>query len=170
MTLLTIEALTKNFGGVRAVDDVSFSLRAGELLAMIGPNGAGKSTCFNMVNGQLAPDGGRVLLDGRNIVGLAPHEIWRLGVGRTFQIAATFGSMKVVENVQMALIARERLVYRMWRRAESTGHKEALALLARCRFGRLAVAPLTRGLRCRPATRPSRRRRWKRGTCGSAGV
>ncbi|MFO1116208.1 MAG: ABC transporter ATP-binding protein [Beijerinckiaceae bacterium] len=141
MTLLTIEALTKNFGGVRAVDDVSFSLRAGELLAMIGPNGAGKSTCFNMVNGQLAPDGGRVLLDGRNIVGLAPHEIWRLGVGRTFQIAATFGSMKVVENVQMALIARERLVYRMWRRAESTGHKEALALLARVGMAEQAERP-----------------------------
>lgn len=141
MTLLTIEALTKNFGGVRAVDDVSFSLRAGELLAMIGPNGAGKSTCFNMVNGQLAPDGGRVLLDGRNIVGLAPHEIWRLGVGRTFQIAATFGSMKVVENVQMALIARERLVYRMWRRAKSTGHKEALALLARVGMAEQAERP-----------------------------
>ncbi len=141
MTLLTIEALTKNFGGVRAVDDVSFSLRAGELLAMIGPNGAGKSTCFNMVNGQLAPDGGRVLLDGRNIVGLAPHEIWRLGVGRTFQIAATFGSMKVVENVQMALIARERLVYRMWRRAESTGHEEALALLARVGMAEQAERP-----------------------------
>lgn len=141
MSLLAIESLSKSFGGVRAVDDVSFSLRAGELLAMIGPNGAGKSTCFNMVNGQLPPDGGRVLLEGRNIVGLAPHEIWRLGVGRTFQIAATFGSMKVVENVQMALIARERLVYRMWRRAASAGRDEALALLARVGMAEQADRP-----------------------------
>ena len=103
MSVLSVRALRKAFGGVRAVDDVSFDVEQGEFLALIGPNGAGKSTCFNMINGQLAPDGGEILLAEHSIVGLKPRAIWRLGVGRTFQIAATFGSMTVVENVQMAL-------------------------------------------------------------------
>lgn len=141
MSLLVVESLAKSFGGLRAVDDVSFSLRAGELLAMIGPNGAGKSTCFNMVNGQLAPDAGRVLLDGVDIVGLPPHDIWRRGVGRTFQIAATFGSMTVVENVQMALISHERLIYRMWLPAARHARDEALALLARIGMAEQADRP-----------------------------
>jgi branched-chain amino acid transport system ATP-binding protein len=131
MTLLVVDSLVKSFGGVHAVSAVSFSLGAGELLAMIGPNGAGKSTCFNMVNGQLEPDGGRVLLDGVDIVGLPPHDIWRRGVGRTFQIAATFGSMTVVENVQMALISKASRIYRLWKPARSYARDEAMALLAR---------------------------------------
>jgi branched-chain amino acid transport system ATP-binding protein len=101
--VLQVEGLHKAFGGVQAVFDVSFAVSAGELLALIGPNGAGKSTCFNMLNGQLAPDGGVVRLAGRDIVGLSPRAIWRLGVGRTFQITATFASLSVRENVQMAL-------------------------------------------------------------------
>jgi len=101
--VLEVAGLFKSFGGVRAVDDVSFAVSAGEMLALIGPNGAGKSTCFNMLNGQLAPDNGIVRLDGRDIVGLSPRAIWRLGVGRTFQITATFASLSVRENVQMAL-------------------------------------------------------------------
>ena len=82
--LLKVRGLTRSFGGVRAVDDVSFDLSRGELLALLGPNGAGKSTCFNMINGQLKPDAGEVLLDGANIIGKKPRDIWRLGVGRTF--------------------------------------------------------------------------------------
>jgi branched-chain amino acid transport system ATP-binding protein len=101
--VLQVDGLHKAFGGVQAVEDVSFALNAGELLALIGPNGAGKSTCFNMLNGQLAPDSGLVRLGGRDIVGLSPRAIWRLGVGRTFQITATFASLSVRENVQMAL-------------------------------------------------------------------
>ena len=101
--VLQVEGLHKSFGGVQAVADVSFAVDAGELLALIGPNGAGKSTCFNILNGQLAPDGGIVRLEGRDIVGLRPRAIWRLGVGRTFQITATFASLSVRENVQMAL-------------------------------------------------------------------
>ena len=101
--VLQVEGLRKSFGGVQAVADVSFALQAGELLALIGPNGAGKSTCFNMLNGQLAPDAGIVRLGGRDIVGLRPRAVWRLGVGRTFQITATFASLSVRENVQMAL-------------------------------------------------------------------
>jgi len=101
--VLQVDGLHKAFGGVQAVEDVSFALDAGELLALIGPNGAGKSTCFNMLNGQLRPDSGLVRLGGRDIVGMSPRAIWRLGVGRTFQITATFASLSVRENVQMAL-------------------------------------------------------------------
>ncbi len=86
---------------------------------MIGPNGAGKSTCFNMINGQLAPDAGDILFEDRDIAGFAPRDIWRLGVGRTFQVAATFGSMTVIENVQMALISHARQTYGLWRPAAS---------------------------------------------------
>ena len=101
--VLQVEGLHKAFGGVQAVADVSFAVDAGEMLALIGPNGACKSTCFNMLNGQLKPDGGVVEFEGRNIVGMSPRAIWRLGVGRTFQITATFASLSVRENVQMAL-------------------------------------------------------------------
>jgi branched-chain amino acid transport system ATP-binding protein len=97
---------------------------------MIGPNGAGKSTCFNMINGQLAPDSGEILFEGGNIAGLEPRAIWRLGVGRTFQVAATFGSMTVVENVQMALISHAGGSYRLWRPAASLHRARALELLA----------------------------------------
>lgn len=103
--LLRVEALAKAFGGVDAVVDVSFEVAAGELVALIGPNGAGKTTCFNLVNGQLAPDAGTVTLGGKRIDGLPPRTIARMGVGRTFQVAATFASMKVRENVQLALLA-----------------------------------------------------------------
>jgi len=109
---------------------VSFELAAGELLAMIGPNGAGKSTCFNMINGQLAPDAGSVVLRGREIAGCRPRDIWRLGVGRTFQVAATYASMTVVENVQMALLSHHGRIFRFWPRASSQHRDEALDLLA----------------------------------------
>lgn len=130
MTLLRVRNLSKAFGGVKAVDDVSFDLPAGQLLALLGPNGAGKSTCFNMVNGQLRPDSGSVLFDGRELTGLPPRDIWRMGVGRTFQIAATFASMTVIENVQMALLSRERKIFHFWRPATSFYRDEAFELLA----------------------------------------
>ena len=129
MSVLEVRALSKSFGGVRAVNEISFSIREGEFLAMIGPNGAGKTTCFNIINGQLAPDSGEILLAGRDIAGLAPRNIWRRGVGRTFQVAATFGSMTVLENVQMALISHARETYAWWRPAASRHRARALALL-----------------------------------------
>ncbi|HLJ01487.1 MAG TPA: ABC transporter ATP-binding protein [Bradyrhizobium sp.] len=106
--LLSAEELSKSYGGVRAVRGVSFKLFAGEILALIGPNGAGKSTCFDMLNGQTIPDAGRVTLSGQDITGKKPREVWRLGVGRTFQITATFATMTVRENVQLALASYER--------------------------------------------------------------
>ncbi len=128
-TVLTAQDLAKSFGGVRAVRGVSFAVAAGEMLALIGPNGAGKSTCFNMLNGQLRPDGGRVLLRGQNIAGLPPRRICRLGVGRTFQITATFASMTVRENVQMALLSHHGEAWRLWRPARTQRIAEAQALL-----------------------------------------
>lgn len=129
--LLAVERLTKAFGGVQAVREVSFELQHGQLLALIGPNGAGKSTCFNMLNGQLAPDSGRVRLDGADITALPPREIWRRGVGRTFQVTATYGSMTVRENVQMVLLSRARRLFGMWSGARDQYRAEALALLQR---------------------------------------
>ena len=129
--VLEVDSLSKSFGGVRAVDGVSFTLSSRELLAMIGPNGAGKTTCFNMVNGQLRPDAGSVRLDGRNILGLPPRSIWRRGVGRTFQITATFASMTVRENVQMVLISYHRRSRALWRPARNHYVDEAMALLER---------------------------------------
>jgi branched-chain amino acid transport system ATP-binding protein len=129
MSLLKVSGLSKSFGGVKAVDDVEFELAAGELLAMIGPNGAGKSTTFNMVNGQLSPGAGSIKLDGQELIGLKPREIWRLGVGRTFQIAETFASLTVVENVQMALLSADAKLFSAWRRASDYKRQEALTLL-----------------------------------------
>ena len=130
MSLLQVRHLKKSYGGVAAVADVSFDLPAGQLLALIGPNGAGKTTCFNMVNGQLRPDAGSILFDGHELVDMAPRNIWRLGVGRTFQIAETFGSMTVLENVQMALLSREKKIFHLWRPAASHYRDEAMDLLS----------------------------------------
>ena len=128
---LRVRGLSKAFGGLRAVDGVDFDLRAGELLALIGPNGAGKTTCFNMLNGQLRPDGGSIRFRGHELVGLTPDEIWRLGVGRTFQITATFSSMTVCENVQMALISHARRLMALLPRAGALYTEKAMDLLER---------------------------------------
>ncbi|MBP7647600.1 MAG: ABC transporter ATP-binding protein [Comamonas sp.] len=141
MTLLQVQSLSKTFGGVQAVRDVSFTLQAGELLALIGPNGAGKSTTFNMVGGQLQPDHGRVLLNADNLVGLAPRAIWRKGVGRTFQIAQTFASLTVVENVQMALLSRDQRIFSWWQRANAHRRSDALALLVQVDMAAQADRP-----------------------------
>src|SRR5262249_45933454 len=130
MSVLEVRSLSKTFGGVRAVNDVSFDIAQGEFLAMIGPNGAGKSTCFNMINGQLKPDSGKILFEGNDIAGLEPRAVWRLGVGRTFQVAATFGSMTVSENVQMALISHGRETYQLWLPAAELHRDRAFDLLA----------------------------------------
>ena len=141
MSLLQVESISKAFGGVKAVQNVSFNLEAGELLALIGPNGAGKSTSFNMVGGQLVPDSGRVLLNDKPITGLPPRAIWRLGVGRTFQIAQTFASLTVAENVQMALLSADRKIFSWWPRAAAHRRNDALALLAQVNMDAQADRP-----------------------------
>jgi len=139
--VLEVENLRKSFGGVEAVAGVSFTVHAGEMLALIGPNGAGKSTCFNMLNGQLRPDAGRVRLGGRDITGLPPRRVWRMGVGRTFQVTATFGSMTVRENVQMALLSHRRRLGGLWRPVAGLEAGEAEALLGRLGMAEQAGRP-----------------------------
>jgi len=141
MSVLEVRALSKSFGGVCAVSDVSFTIGTGEFLAMIGPNGAGKTTCFNIINGQLAPDAGEILLAGDNIAELKPRDIWRRGVGRTFQIAATFHSMTVAENVQMALLSHAGDIHRLWRPAVTMHRERALDLLAQVGMREAADRP-----------------------------
>jgi branched-chain amino acid transport system ATP-binding protein len=112
MSTLIARGLCKSFGGVQAVRDVSLAVAPGEMLALIGPNGAGKSTCFNMIGGQTRPDAGEVLIAGRPVRHARPRTIWRLGVGRTFQVTATFASMTVRENVQTALLSHHGEIWR----------------------------------------------------------
>jgi branched-chain amino acid transport system ATP-binding protein len=131
VSLLTVNGLAKSFGAVAALNGVSFELGEGEILALIGPNGAGKTTCLNILGGQLRPERGSIRLNGRELVGLPARRLCRLGVGRTFQIAAVFGSMTVRENVQMALIAGRRRVLGLWRPAGALYVEEAIELLER---------------------------------------
>jgi branched-chain amino acid transport system ATP-binding protein len=129
LSLFEVNGVGKSFGGVRANDDIGFNLESGELLALIGPNGAGKSTLFNMINGQLCADQGSIKLNGRELVGLRPRDIWRLGVGRTFQIASPFSSMTARQNVQMALMSRDSKLFSFFTRATDHCQEEAMELL-----------------------------------------
>ena len=129
MSLLVVSELGKSFGGLAAVDGVSFSVYSGELLALIGPNGAGKTTTFNMINGQLRADCGSVHLSGQELLGKAPREIWRFGVGRTFQIAETFASLTAIENVQMALLSHHRRLFSFLKPARAFALERARDLL-----------------------------------------
>src|SRR5262245_6258226 len=90
--MLTLEGVTKRFGGLTAVREVSFTVGAGDLLGIIGPNGAGKTTLFNLIAGAYQPDGGRILFDGRDLAGLPAHAVCRLGLTRTFQLVKPFGN------------------------------------------------------------------------------
>ncbi|MGA0561675.1 ABC transporter ATP-binding protein [Ancylobacter sp. VNQ12] len=141
MKVLEVEHLAKSYGGVRALDGVGFSIAPGELLALIGPNGAGKSTCFNIINGQVRADSGRVRLMGRDVTGFSPRRMAGLGAGRTFQIAAVFGSMTAAENVQTALLAAKGELFRLWRPALTLHREEAMALLEQTGMAALAERP-----------------------------
>lgn len=104
--LLEVSGLTMRFGNLAANDDVSFNVRAGEIVALIGPNGAGKTTCFNCVSGFLRPTSGRVVFDGVEITSMRPYHVCRLGLARTFQIVKTLGEMTVEENVMTGAFLR----------------------------------------------------------------
>src|SRR5487761_631601 len=105
---LVIRNLSKRFGGLRAVQDLSFSVNESETVALIGPNGAGKTTSFNLITGYHRPDGGSVLAYGREIVGLKPHDICAHGLARTFQVAKPFGAMTVLDNVMTGAFLRDK--------------------------------------------------------------
>ena len=161
MNILAVKELSKSFGGVRAVARVGFSVAAGELLAMIGPNGAGKTSCFNLINGQLRPDTGEIFFKGKQIQMLTPRERCRLGIGRTFQVAATFGSMTVRENVQVALLSNAGKLRSViaplphtqeaMQLLEKTGmHRQADRLCAELAYGDLKRVELAVALAARP--------------------
>ena len=139
--VLTVSGLSKSWGGIRAVHDVSFAVAPAEMLALIGPNGAGKSTTFNMIGGQLRPDAGAITLADRPITGTRPRDLCRLGVGRTFQITETFASMTLRENVQTALLAHRRQTWRFWRDAAPQAADDADRVLAQVGLDRQAADP-----------------------------
>src|SRR5689334_2279048 len=102
MPMLSVSGLTKRFGALRAVNDVSFEVNESEIVGLIGPNGSGKSTTFNCIAGLYAPDGGAITLDGADITGLSPNRICHKGIGRTFQIPRPFRNLTLIENVAAA--------------------------------------------------------------------
>ncbi|MGE5173988.1 MAG: ABC transporter ATP-binding protein [Betaproteobacteria bacterium] len=106
MALLEVSGLTRDFGGLRAVSSLSFTVEGGEILGLIGPNGAGKTTVFNLITGFLRPTSGDIRLDGRSISGLKPHAVVRIGIARTFQIVKPFPNLSVRENVALAALVR----------------------------------------------------------------
>ena len=129
MTLLAVENLNKRFGGVVAARDVSFSLAAGEILAMIGPNGAGKSTLLNCFVGRLIPDTGTVSFNGTSLIGLKPHEINQTGVVRVFQTPEIFGELSLLDNVLIPALAHRDGAYKtnLWSRTDAQSHVEGRA-------------------------------------------
>ncbi|NLY64371.1 MAG: ABC transporter ATP-binding protein [Alcaligenaceae bacterium] len=141
MSLLEVNDLHKAYGAFRAVQGVSFSLEKGEMLALIGPNGAGKSTTFNMVGGQTTANAGSVLLNGKPVLGMKGRDIWKRGVGRTFQIAATFASLTVAENVQMTLLSYHQRIFSFVKAADTQYRPEALALLEQVGMAEQADRP-----------------------------
>jgi branched-chain amino acid transport system ATP-binding protein len=133
MVFLQVHNITKSFGGLRALQDVRFSVAKGEIRAVIGPNGAGKSTLFNVITGLLAPDYGDVIFNGERISGLPPYRVIRKGIGRSFQITNIFPRMSVFENVQVALFAHYRHSANLFSAARKYANvgEEALEILGK---------------------------------------
>ena len=104
--LLAVRGLSKRFGGLQAIRDLSFDVAPGEVLGLIGPNGAGKTTAFNLISGFLVPDEGDVVFDGRSLVGLKPHAVCQVGLARTFQIVRPFPRLSVLDNVKIGALGR----------------------------------------------------------------
>jgi len=130
--MLELDAVTKRFGGLTAVGEVSFRAAPGEILGIIGPNGAGKTTLFNVISGFYPPDGGRVLLDGRDVSKLPAHRICALGLCRTFQLVKPFGNLSVEDNVMIGALTRLESV--------AAAREEARRVIARCRLEGFAGA------------------------------
>jgi branched-chain amino acid transport system ATP-binding protein len=121
--LLAVRGLSKRFGGLQAVRDLSFDVTPGEVLGLIGPNGAGKTTAFNLISGFLVPDEGDVVFGGRSLVGLKPHAVCHAGLARTFQIVRPFPRLSVLDNVKIGALGR--------RPAMAAAREQARAVIAR---------------------------------------
>jgi branched-chain amino acid transport system ATP-binding protein len=130
--LLTLERVTKRFGGLTAVREVSLQVQRGDLLGIIGPNGAGKTTLFNLISGYYRADEGRVLFDGQDITGQPAHAISRLGLTRTFQIVKPFGNLSVLDNVMIGALTR--------RASTREARADAERVIALCGLGPHAAA------------------------------
>ena len=154
MRILEVVGLTKRFAGFTALDAVSFTVEEGQILGLFGPHGAGKTTCLHCLSGFAAPDGGRVIFDGREITSQAPHELTRVGIARTFQIVKPFRNLTAAENVMVALGHRR---YRVpaallgrWRGRAMRRHalelleRVGLAAEADCKAGLLPFGTLKR--------------------------
>ncbi len=139
--LLEVRDTWKAFGGVQAVAGASLQLRRGEVRALIGPNGAGKTTLFSLLTGQIAVDRGEVLFKGEPLRGLPPHRIWRKGISWTFQVAAAFASMSVLENVQVPLLSHGRRQYNLFSEVARLERERAFALLREVGLAELAEHP-----------------------------
>ena len=144
MTLLEVQGVSRWFGGMRTLNDVSFAVAKGEIAGLIGPNGAGKSTLFDIIAGARPPSAGVIRFDGKTVTGWRPHQAATAGVGRTFQLMRTFDSMTVLENVAVASYLRHR------RRATAFRSAQEVIELA-------GLAPLA-GTRASTLTAPSRKR------------
>jgi branched-chain amino acid transport system ATP-binding protein len=119
MPLVRTERLTKAFGALTAVNEVTLDVEEGVLHSVIGPNGAGKTTFFNLLTGQLQPTSGRIIFDGRDIAGTSPHEIAHLGIARSFQRTSIFPTLSILDNVWLAVFARQKSWRGLaWRRAD----------------------------------------------------
>ena len=127
--MLRVEAVQKSFGGFMAVAGANLNVEKGRIVSVIGPNGAGKSTLFKLITGHLQPSGGRVLFKGEDIAGLAPHTICRRGISLAFQIVNIFSRMSVFENVQAAVLSRQRKAASLFRPARGMAVEETLEIL-----------------------------------------
>src|SRR5213083_3272319 len=127
--MLEVRDVRKAFDGFQAVGGVTLGVARGQIAAIIGPNGAGKTTFFNLVTGHLRPDAGVVILNGRDITGVAPHDVCRLGMGRSFQRTNIFPRLTVFQNVQAAYLSHRGRGRDLWSRVERLYREETLALL-----------------------------------------
>jgi branched-chain amino acid transport system ATP-binding protein len=140
VSLLEVTRLSKRFGGLQAVSELSLAMRSGDVLGLIGPNGAGKTTVFNLLSGFLLPDGGDVRFNGRSVVGLEPHRICQAGLARTFQIARPFPHLSVLDNVKVGALARHPAVPEARERARAVIERVGLGGKAATRAGALTLA------------------------------
>ena len=127
--MLQVKSLMKSFDGFKAVNNANLDVQKGEIVAVIGPNGAGKTTLFNLISGVLKPDSGQVLFEGEDITGLAPHEICRKRISRSFQVVNVFNRLTIFENTQISILSRERRTWNLFTPSSTLAIDETNELL-----------------------------------------